>query len=135
MIVEEHDLLIDSVTHWTDFITVLHWLHSADRKQKVIVANRAAEKLEASTIDEWKHIKGQLNPSDIGTRGITIEKLSESDWLSGPTWLKDQYENWPISLAPVSSVIEEHTQVAGIANNNMVGNCPIDWNRFSSFSK
>ena len=135
MIVEEHDLLIDSVTHWTDSFTVLQWLHSADRRQNVFVANRAAEILEASTIDEWKHIKGELNPSDIGTRGITIEKLSESDWLSGPTWLKEKSENWSISLAPVSSVIEDHTQIAAIANNSMVGDSPIDWNRFSSFSK
>ena len=97
LIIEEHDLLIDSVTHWTDSITVLQWLYSADRRQKdVFVANRAAEILEASTIDEWKHIKGELK--DIGTRGITIEKLSESDWLSGPTWLKDKSENWPTSL-------------------------------------
>ena len=49
--------------------------------------------------------------------------------------MKNQYESWPISLAPVSSVIEDHTQVAGIANNSMVGDSPIDWNRFSSFSK
>ena len=98
-------------------------------------ANGAAEILEASTIDEWKHIKGELNPSDIGTRGITIEKLSKNDWLSGATWLKDFSENWSIFLAPVSSVIGGHTQVAGIANNSMVGVSPIDWNRFSSFSK
>ena len=76
-----------------------------------------------------------MNPSDIGTRGITIEKLAENDWLSGPTWLKDQSENWPISLAPVSSVTEDHTQVAGNENNSMVGGSPIDWKRFSSFSK
>ena len=73
LIVEERDLLIDSVTHWTDSNTALQWLHSADRKQNGFVANRAAEILEASTIDQWKHIKGELNPSDIGTRGITIE--------------------------------------------------------------
>ena len=76
-----------------------------------------------------------MNPSDIGTRGITFEKLSESDWLSGPNWLKNQSENWPISSAPVSSVIEDHTQVEGIANTSMVGDSPIDWNRFTSFSK
>ena len=135
LIVEEHDLLIDSVTHWTDSITVLQRLDSADRRQNVFVANSAAEILEASTIDECKHIRLELNPSDIGTRGITIEKLSEGDWLAGPTWLKDKSEIWPISLAPVSSVIEDHTQVAAVANNSMVGDSPNDWNRFSSFSK
>ena len=49
-------------------------------------------------------------------------------------WTKEQSENWPISTALVSSVIEHYTQVAGIANNSMVGDSPIDWNRFSSFS-
>ena len=132
--VEWHDLLIDSivsVTHWTDSLTVFQWLHSADRKQNAFVGNIAAENLEASTIDEWKHIKGELNPSDIGTCGITIEKLSESDWLFGPTWFKSQSKNWPISRIPVILVIEGHTQVAGIANNSMVGD---HWNQFNSFS-
>ena len=88
LILQEHDISIDSVTHWTDSVTVLQWLYSADKKQNVFVANRAAEILEASSTDEWKHIRGELNPSDIGTRGTTIAKLSESEWLSGPSWLK-----------------------------------------------
>ena len=40
---QEHDLQIDSVTHWTDSVTVLQWLHSADKRQNVFVANREAE--------------------------------------------------------------------------------------------
>ena len=90
LIIQEHDLPMNGVIHWTDSVTVLQWLNSADKKQNVFVANRAAEFLENSTIDEWKHIRGELNPSDIGTRGITIEKLSESEWLTGPSWLKDK---------------------------------------------
>ena len=53
LIVQEHDLWIDSVTHWTDSVTVLQWFYSADKKQNVFVANTAAEILEKSTIDEW----------------------------------------------------------------------------------
>ena len=68
-------------------------MYSADKKQNVFVANRAAEILEASSTDEWKHIRGELNPSDIGTRGTTIAKLSESEWLSGPSWLKNEPES------------------------------------------
>ena len=29
MITEDHDIYIHTVTHWTDSMTVLHWLHSA----------------------------------------------------------------------------------------------------------
>ena len=135
LIAEEHDLQIDSVTHWTDSVTVLQWLHSADKRQNVFVANRAAEILENSTIDEWKHVKGGLNPSDIGARGITIQKLTESDWLSGPIWLKDHPDYWPLSLQPVNLVPDENAAVAVIANTSMTQEPIVDWSRFSSFSK
>ena len=67
-------------------------------KTKVFVANRAADILKNSTIDEWKHVKGEMNPFDIGTRGITIEKLTKSDWLSGTIWLTDHPDLWLLSL-------------------------------------
>ena len=57
LIVQEHNLHIGSVTHWIDTVTVLQWSYSADKN--VFVANRAAEILENSTIDEWKHVKAK----------------------------------------------------------------------------
>ena len=114
---------------------MLQWLHSADKKQNVCVANRAAEILENSTIDEWKHVKGEMNPSDIDTRGIPIEKLTESDWLSGPLWLKDHPDDWPSSLQPVNLVPDDHAAVAVIANTSMTQEPIVDWSKFSSFSK
>ena len=135
LIIEEHDLPINSVTHWTDSVTVLQWLNSADKRQNVFVANRAAEILETSTIDEWKHIRGELNPSDIGTRGITIEKLSESEWLPGPSWLRDHPDDWPLSLQPINVIPDDHAEVAVVANASMTQELAVKWNKFSSFSK
>ena len=132
LIVKEHDLRIDSGTHWTDSVTVLQWLHSADKKQNVFVAKRAAEILESSTIDEWK---GELNSSDIGTRGTTIEKLNESDWLSGPIWLKDHPDDWPLSLQPINLASADLAPVAVIANTSMTQEPIVDWSRLSKFSK
>ena len=37
---------------WTDSTTVLQWLHSIDNKP-VFVANRVAEVLELTTVDDW----------------------------------------------------------------------------------
>ena len=76
-----------------------------------------------------------MNPSDIGTRGITIQKLTESDWLSGPIWLKDHPDDWPLSLQPVNLVPDENAAVAVIANTSMTQEPIVDWSRFSSFSK
>ena len=93
-ILNEHDVKIDKIFHWTDSSTVLQWLQAAHKKQQVIVANRAAEILENSSMDQWRHVKGVENPADIGTRGMSIEGLKESVWLHGPAWLQADEEKW-----------------------------------------
>ena len=135
LIIQEHDLPISSVTHWTDSVTVLQWLNSADKRQNVFVTDRAAEILENSTIDEWKHIQGELNPSDIGTLVMILEKLSERVWLTGPSWLKDHPDDWPSSLQPINVIPDDHAEVAVIANTSMTQELAVNWNIFSSFSK
>ena len=58
-------------------MTVLQWLHSAHKRHQVFVANRAGEILDQSTVNEWQHVKGPMNPADIGTRGATVSQLLE----------------------------------------------------------
>ena len=116
LIIQERDIPIKSVTQRTDSVTVLKWLNSADKKQNVLVANRAAEFLENSTIDEWKQIRGELNPSDIGTRWLTVEKLPESDCSTEPSWLKDHPDDWPLFLQSINVGSDHHPEVAAIAN-------------------
>ena len=87
LILDEHDIQIERIVHWTDSTTVLQWLHSANKKQPVFVANRVAEILEGSTIDQWRHVERKMNPADIGTRGMTVEALKDSEWLlTGQAW-------------------------------------------------
>ena len=86
LIEKEHDIKMDSVTHWMDSMTVLRWFHAAHKKQQVFFANRVGEKFNHSTVDEWRHVKGSMNPADIGTQGFTLEKLRESEWLNRPAW-------------------------------------------------
>ena len=98
-ILNEHDVKIDKIVHWTDSSTVLQWLQAAHKKQQVFVANRATEILETSSMDQWRHVKGVENPADIGTRGgtrgMSIEGLRESVWLKGPAWLQKDEDDWP----------------------------------------
>ena len=76
---EEHEFEIDKILHWTDSTNVLQWLHSAKKKQPVLVANRVAEILENSSINQWRHVGGKLNPADIATRGIFMEAHKTSE--------------------------------------------------------
>ena len=78
-ILNEHDVRIDKILHWADSSTVLQWLQAAHKKQQVFVANRAAEILENSSMDQWRHVKGVEKPADIGTRG-TRSKASRSPY-------------------------------------------------------
>ena len=79
LIVDEHDVLIERTYFWTDSTTVSQLLHGADKKQPVFVANRVAEILDSSTIDQWRHVEGTLNPADIGTRGNPVLELERSE--------------------------------------------------------
>ena len=54
MIVDEHDIEIELIFFRTDLATLLQWLHGADKKQPVFVANRVSEILDSSTIDQWR---------------------------------------------------------------------------------
>ena len=65
------------------------------QKQQVFVANRAAEILENSSMEKWRHVIGVENTADIGTRRMSIEGLKESVWLNGPAWLQGSEDNWP----------------------------------------
>ena len=96
LITEDHDIQIQTVTRWTDSIMVLQWLHSAHKKQQqVFVANRVGQILDQCTVDEWRHVKGTMNPADIGTRWVTVSQLLASEWLNGPAWLKQNPCSWP----------------------------------------
>ena len=61
---------------WADSTTVLQWIKN-NKKRPVFVANRKAEKLDSTTVDQWNHIDGANFPSDLGTRGISDAELME----------------------------------------------------------
>ena len=81
---------------WADSTTVLQWLHSIDKKP-VFVANRVAEILELTTIDEWNHVPTADNPADAATRGLSANALLDSPWLKGPKFLITP--DWPFQLS------------------------------------
>ena len=59
---------IEAVYMWSDSKTVVQLLRSSDKKHPVFVANRLSEILEHTTVDQWHHVPGELNPADCATR-------------------------------------------------------------------
>ena len=87
LIIREHSIEFQTKFVWSESTSVLQWLQNSDNKQPTFVANRLAEILDTSTVDEWRLISGENNPADLGTRGLIIEQLQHSVWLHGPEGL------------------------------------------------
>ena len=132
-ILKELDLRNDKIYHWTESSAVLQWLQAAHKKQQVFVANRAAEILENSSMDQWRHVKGVENPADIGTRGMSIEGLKESVWLNGPAWLQADKKNWPKPWCQVNEL--EPEQVTSTVARETKLEQLFDWRQYSTFNR
>ena len=125
---------------WTDSTTVLQWLASVDR-QPVFVANRVAEILESTTIDQWFHVPTADNPADVGTRGIAADALAESSWVKGPGFLRTS--DWPFQpskgsmyIAPkVETATESEVPSQAFPVSSSIDEPVIVWARFSSYTK
>uniref|UniRef100_A0AC34FHU9 Integrase catalytic domain-containing protein n=1 Tax=Panagrolaimus sp. ES5 TaxID=591445 RepID=A0AC34FHU9_9BILA len=44
---------------------------------------------------ECLFVPGKLNPADLGTRGISLDELKSSSWLTGPDFLRKDRKEWP----------------------------------------
>ena len=131
-ILSEH-VSIDKIYHWTDSSTVLQWLQAAHKKQQVFVENRAAEILENSSMDQWRHVQRVENPADIGTRGMSVDGLLESVWLNGPSWLQADEEKWPKPWCHLNEV-EAEQATSTVATENKLDQL-YDWRRCSTFNR
>ena len=70
MILRELELLIDKVFMWSDSNTVLQYITNQTKRFHTFVSNRVAEILEKTFPKQWRHVRGEVNPGDYGSRGV-----------------------------------------------------------------
>ena len=63
-----------------------------------------AEIIDGSNFEQWNFVPGQKNLADIGTRGIKMSKLENTDWLRGPSLHTLDKSKWPEKHQFVDSV-------------------------------
>ena len=81
---------------WTDSKIVLAWLAAEAANWNVFVSHRVAEIQQTTNIDNWKHVLSEDNPADLISRGCAPEQLILSSlWWYGPSWLKNDINEWP----------------------------------------
>ena len=93
----ESTLPISQTFFWSDSTTVIQWVRNSHKRQQTFIANRVSEILETTTVHQWRHCPGDINPADDATRGIPIADLTETcRWFTGPSFLLKTPENWPV---------------------------------------
>ena len=92
----ELDLLIRKTLFWTDSTITLYCISNESKRFQTYVANRVNEIREATTVEQWRHCPGVLNPADDCSRGLDAKQFVESErWLRGPQFLWEKEESWP----------------------------------------
>ncbi|KAF0291508.1 hypothetical protein FJT64_001107 [Amphibalanus amphitrite] len=100
------DLTEPRVVYWTDAMDVLFWLDQR-RAMKVFVQNRVTSILQLTSRDQWRHVRGQDNPADLGTRGLSLSELTVCDvWWRGPDFLRSASAGPPLQLPAVDTDLQ-----------------------------
>ena len=100
----ESSLPIMQIFFWSNSTTVIQWIRNSHKRQQVFIANRVSEILKTTTVHQWRHCPGDINPADDATRGILIAHHTENcRWFTGPSFLMKTPENWSADILHTSS--------------------------------
>ena len=67
----------NGVTYWLDSMNVGYWIQGQSREYKLFIAHRVGEIHEFSAPNHWHYVPTNVNPADVGTRGLTVEELAK----------------------------------------------------------
>lgn len=94
--IDSLNIVPNKVVFWCDSTIVLSWLRTSPHRLKTYVATRVAKIQEITGNHEWRHIKTTDNPADAISRGQLPDAfLRNKTWFNGPTWLRDNENEWP----------------------------------------
>jgi len=104
--------LTEKSVFWTDSTSVLRYVRNETKRFHAFVANRIAIIREGSDPDQWRHVRGDLNPGDDLSRGLSAEALLSSDrWIKGLAFLWEQKEQWPQGPSSLGSIPDADPEV------------------------
>ena len=88
--IKEIDIEINEITFYMASRVVLGYIQNESRRFYVYVANRAQTIRKISNPKQRKHTDFTAeNPADLGTRCLNVRSLMGSNWLTGPSFLRD----------------------------------------------
>lgn len=96
---------IENIICFTDSMVALYWIHSDPQTLKTFVATRVTKILDCLPAEHFFHVPGTDNPSDCLSRGLSPKQLlSHPMWFSGPSWLQQSVDTWPVTSVDTSAI-------------------------------
>ena len=94
-------------TFWTDSELVIKWISNESSRFHVYVANRVSCIRSLSIPQQWNHISGLDNPSDLLTRECDPNSIELSAWFTGPAFLSTHKSEWNIRKVDTSLSVHD----------------------------
>ena len=109
----------DKIYYYSDSTTTLHWIMSDHKQWKTYVANRVRDINLLSCSENWKYVKTNENPADLGTRGLDADSLIGNRlWFEGPLFLTTNDVTGcddPILSHPTMDTLAEYKKIVTVA--------------------
>ncbi len=88
---------------FSDSAIVLHWLSRDPGCWKLFIANQVQAALTHTKREQWYHVPGAVNPSDLLTRPMPVEEFVQClpTWSTGPEFIRTG------ALPPQPDVLEQ----------------------------
>ena len=103
--------------YYSDSTVTLAWIRSDPYSLNTFVSNRVTEIQNLSEPTSWYHTPGEINPSDILSRGALVDQLiKEKSWLNGPSWLSES-ESIVDMAKPLDKVDEDKISSERLAHS------------------
>ena len=109
----EMDEKFESIHFWVDSTIVLRYLQNTASRFATFVANRVQEILESTKVEQWRHVRSELNPADHTSRGLSVNDDKLTLWMNGPQFLSEPEETWPTTYP--ESAEEEPLEIRKVA--------------------
>ena len=112
MLKKELEMPIDTISFWTDSMTVIRYIENESKRFHTYVANRVSIIREDSSPLQWRYIDTKSNPADDASRGVTAESSVQNDrWIKGPAFLSRPESNWMAHPRNTEELSEDDPEV------------------------
>lgn len=91
----EDSIQLDSINAWSDSTIVLSWLNTKPHMLQTFECNRVQDIQNSKRHMTWRHIRSELNPADVASRGMSANDLIGFNLWWSPDWLLQDESHWP----------------------------------------